>query len=130
VSTEVRDSLVEVGWLHIGNGGEGVSTLYGFPLRRIDADFTLEQAEQVMQNATMLSDAGQGIPVKAYHRNTRAGSPLTGLPRGEDGDGPVVGMLRAVGIDDERALLRRDSGLIRREVEWFANPSGLTCCNS
>lgn len=83
MSEEIRDSLIAVGFVHIGTGNEGVTTLFGFPLRRFDADFTAEQAEQVMQNATALSAAGQGIPVKAYHRDARAGSPLTGLPRGE-----------------------------------------------
>ncbi|MDI9583426.1 MAG: hypothetical protein QM473_04340 [Acidobacteriota bacterium] len=84
MSTEVRDSLIDVGFVHIGTGNEGATTLFGFPLRRFDADFTAEQAEQVMQNATALSAAGWGNPVKAYHRDARAGSPLTGLPRGED----------------------------------------------
>jgi|GEM_PF-3884761 len=83
VSTEVRDSLIDVGFVHIGTGNEGVSTLFGFPLRRIDADFTVAMAEQIMANATALSAAGWGIPVRAYHKNARAGSPLTGLPRGE-----------------------------------------------
>ncbi len=83
VSTEVCDTLVDVGFWHIGNGNEGVSTLYAFPLRPIDADFTVAMAEELMANATLLSQAGQGIPVRAYHRDTRAGSPLTGLPRGE-----------------------------------------------
>jgi len=73
---------VEVGRVYVA---DVVTWLYGFPLRRFGPDFTPQQGEEVMENAVRLSAAGQGIPLKAYHRDTRAGSPLTGLPRGEDG---------------------------------------------